>query len=73
MSARVKIDEDLPQQIADMMAARRHDATTVVGQGWQGTSDADLWPRVQGERRWLITLTRDLPICADIRREATLA
>ncbi|MGH7907067.1 MAG: hypothetical protein ACREP6_10600 [Candidatus Binataceae bacterium] len=36
MSPRVKVDEDLPRQIADLMAARGHDAATVMGQGWQG-------------------------------------
>ena len=65
MSARVKIDEDLPRQIADLMAAWGHDAATVVGQGWQGTSDDDLWPRVQSERRWLITADKGF---ADLRR-----
>jgi Domain of unknown function (DUF5615) len=47
------------------MAARGHDAATVVGQGWQGTSDDDLWPRVQSERRWLITADKGF---ADLRR-----
>ena len=28
---------------------------TVVGQGWQGMTDEILWPRVQNERRWLMT------------------
>lgn len=65
MSARVKLDEDLPRQIADMVAARGHDATTVVGQGWQGASDAVLWPRVQDERRLLITADKGF---ADLRR-----
>lgn len=64
MSARVKVDEDLPRQIADMITARGHDAATVVGQGWQGTADDDLWPRVQSERRWLITADKGF---ADLR------
>ena len=33
------MDEDLPRQIADLLVARGHDTTTVVGQGWQGTLD----------------------------------
>ena len=65
MSARVKIDEDLPRQIADLAGARGHDAATVVGQGWQGADDEDLWPRVQSERRWLITADKGF---ADLRR-----
>ncbi len=65
MSARVKVDEDLPRQIADLMAARGHDAATVLGQGWQGAPDDELWPRVQRERRWLITADKGF---ADLRR-----
>jgi len=65
VSARVKVDEDLPRQIADMITARGYDAATVVGQAWLGTSDDDLWPRVQSERRWLITADKGF---ADLRR-----
>jgi predicted nuclease of predicted toxin-antitoxin system len=65
VSTRVKIDEDLPRQIADLIAAQGHDAATVVEQGWQGVSDDDLWPRVQGERRWLVTADKGF---ADLRR-----
>ena len=64
MIARVKIDEDLPRQIADLVADRGYDAATVVGQGWQGVPDDDLWPRVQDERRWLITADKGF---ADLR------
>ena len=55
MIARVKIDEDLPRQVADLVADQGYDAATVVGQGWQGVSDESLWPPVQNERRWLMT------------------
>ena len=65
MSAGVKVDEDLPRQIADLLSARGHDAVTVVGQGWQGAPDDVLWPRVQDERRWLITADKGF---ADLRR-----
>lgn len=58
MSARIKIDEDLPREVADILAAKGHDTATVVGQGWQGLSDDALWPRVQNERRWLVTADR---------------
>jgi predicted nuclease of predicted toxin-antitoxin system len=60
----VKIDEDLPRQVADLVAERGYDATTVVGQGWQGMSDGELWPRVQDEGRWLITADKGF---ADLR------
>lgn len=55
MSSRFKVDEDLPRQVSELLSARGHDATTVVLQGWQGLSDESLWPRVQTERRWLVT------------------
>jgi predicted nuclease of predicted toxin-antitoxin system len=55
MSVRVKVDEDLPRQVADLFVAQGHDAVTVVMQGWQGFPDEELWPRVQQENRWLIT------------------
>jgi predicted nuclease of predicted toxin-antitoxin system len=64
VSSRIKIDEDLPGQIAGLLAARGHDARTVVGQGWQGTPDEILWRRVQGEGRWLITADKGF---ADLR------
>ena len=64
MIARVKIDEDLPRQIAELVAYRGYDAATVVGQGWQGASDVELWRRVQDERRWLITADKGF---ADLR------
>jgi predicted nuclease of predicted toxin-antitoxin system len=65
VSAQVKIDEDLPAQIANLAAARNYDAATVVGQGWQGASDEDLWPRLQHEGRWLITADKGF---ADLRQ-----
>lgn len=65
MSARAKIDENLPRQIADLLIARGHDAATVVGQGWQGAADDVLWPRIQSEGRWLITADKGF---ADLRR-----
>ena len=64
MIARVKIDEDLPRQVVDLVASRGYDAKTVVGQGWQGMSDDELWPRVQHEGRWLITADKGF---ADLR------
>jgi predicted nuclease of predicted toxin-antitoxin system len=64
MSSRVKVDEDLPRQVADLFAERGHDAVTVAMQGWQGLVDAALWPWVQQEQRWLITADKGF---ADLR------
>jgi predicted nuclease of predicted toxin-antitoxin system len=65
VAARVKVDEDLPRQIVDLLTAQGHEAVTVVEQGWQGVSDDVLWPRVQNEGRWLITADKGF---ADLRR-----
>jgi predicted nuclease of predicted toxin-antitoxin system len=64
VSARFKVDEDLPREIADLLIARGHDAMTVVGQGWQGAPDHVLWLRVQDEHRWLVTADKGF---ADLR------
>jgi predicted nuclease of predicted toxin-antitoxin system len=55
MSVGVKVDEDLPRQVADLCSGRGYNAVTVVMQGWQGLPDDELWPRVQQEKRWLVT------------------
>jgi predicted nuclease of predicted toxin-antitoxin system len=65
LSSRLKLDEDLPHQIADLLVSQGHDAVTVVRQGWQGVSDDVLWPRIQNERRWLMTADKGF---ADLRR-----
>jgi len=64
MSVRVKVDEDLPRQVAELFSACGHDAMTVVMQGWQGLADEALWPRVQQEERWLVTADKGF---ADLR------
>ena len=64
MSIRVKVDEDLPRQVAELFSGYGHDAVTVVMQGWQGLADEALWPRVQQEERWLVTADKGF---ADLR------
>jgi predicted nuclease of predicted toxin-antitoxin system len=64
LTSRVKVDEDLPQQIADLFVSHGHDAKTVVGQGWQGFPDTDIWQRINREGRWLITADKGF---ADLR------
>lgn len=55
MSVGVKVDEDLPVQMAELFIAHGYDAKTVVGQGWRGVADDVLWQRIQTEGRWLVT------------------
>ena len=64
MAMRVKIDEDLPRQIAELFAQHDYEAATVVEQGWQGLSDEQLWPQVQQEGRLLVTADKGF---ADLR------
>jgi predicted nuclease of predicted toxin-antitoxin system len=63
--ARLKVDENLPAGIADLLNQRGHDAVTVVAQGWRGLADNELWLRIQAEGRWLITADKEF---ADLRR-----
>jgi predicted nuclease of predicted toxin-antitoxin system len=62
---RLKVDENLPDQLADVLTELGHDAVTVADQGWLGIADRDLWPGVQAEGRWLVTADKEF---ADLRR-----
>lgn len=55
MGIRIKVDEDLPSEVAELIVLAGYDASTVVGQGWAGWKDADIWRHLQEEGRWLIT------------------
>ncbi|HEX3954824.1 MAG TPA: DUF5615 family PIN-like protein [Stellaceae bacterium] len=65
MRARLKVDENLPQQIAVLLRAEGYDAVTVSDQGWQGVADETLWPLLQDEQRWLVTADKGF---GDLRR-----
>jgi predicted nuclease of predicted toxin-antitoxin system len=65
MTTLIKVDEDLPRDIAELLGARGYDAATVYGQGWHGSPDDILWNRIQGEGRLLITADKGF---ADLRR-----
>ena len=55
MSPQIKVDEDLPEDIARLFSEVGYIADTVRQQGWGGSEDEALWERVQAERRWLVT------------------
>lgn len=55
MGISIKVDEDLPRSIADLLREAGHNACTVVDQGLGGTPDAKLWDIVQNEGRLLMT------------------
>jgi predicted nuclease of predicted toxin-antitoxin system len=65
MPIRIKVDEKLPEQIADLFNAHGYDALTVGDQGWRGLADDELWRRIQAEGRWLVTADKEF---GDIRR-----
>jgi len=55
MPVPVKIDEDLPAEIASLVGAAGHDAKTVYVQRHTGLPDDQLWPKIQQEQRMLLT------------------
>jgi predicted nuclease of predicted toxin-antitoxin system len=63
--ARLKVDENLPDEIAELLNGHGHDAVTVSDQGWEGLADGELWRRIQAEGRWLVTADKEF---ADLRR-----
>ena len=60
----VKFDEDLSPMVAAPMRAAGVQVATVVGQGWSGLKDEDLWTRVVAEGFFFVTADKGF---ADIR------
>jgi len=56
---KVKLDENLPLQIAVELCARTHDVQTVGEEVLTGRADADIWQAAQREGRILITQDLD--------------
>jgi predicted nuclease of predicted toxin-antitoxin system len=52
---KIKIDEDLPKAVAEMVRKHILDTATVVEERLSGTLDPDLWKTIQEENRFLIT------------------
>lgn len=61
---RFKLDENLPNEAADLLSTAGHDVTTVLLQGLGGGSDPKLAQVCHREARALVTLDLDF---ADIR------
>ncbi|HYF51593.1 MAG TPA: DUF5615 family PIN-like protein [Planctomycetota bacterium] len=62
---RLKVDEDLPRVIVDILLDRGHDAKSVVEQGLTGTKDEALFPKVKDEGRLFLTADKEF---GDIRK-----
>jgi predicted nuclease of predicted toxin-antitoxin system len=51
----VKVDEDLPKRVVELLQEHGYDAISVGKQGLQGTKDSVLWQIVQQEGYFFIT------------------
>src|SRR4051812_13551773 len=59
-----QIDENLPEDLAEELWVRGHEADTVVSEGLKGAADPVILQRVQTEQRVLQTLDKGI---ADVR------
>jgi predicted nuclease of predicted toxin-antitoxin system len=61
----LKVDENLPNEIAELLNSHGDDALTIGDQRWQGLADDELWGRIKAEGRWPVTADKEF---ADLRR-----
>ncbi|HWZ42032.1 MAG TPA: DUF5615 family PIN-like protein [Candidatus Saccharimonadales bacterium] len=64
---RIKLDENLPAQIASSLKLLGHDVHTVDEEGLGGSRDEEIWEAAQREQRFLVTQDLDF---SDTRRFA---
>ena len=64
---RIKLDENLPLQLATSLQNIGHDVHTTSDEGLTGHSDREIWQAAQAESRLLITQDLDF---SDIRQFA---
>jgi predicted nuclease of predicted toxin-antitoxin system len=62
---RIKLDENLPAILAELLTELGHDADTVPQEALAGKSDPEVWRAAQDAKRFLITQDLDF---ADLRR-----
>ena len=62
---RIKLDENLPAILVDVLAEFGHDAETSPSEGLTGKKDEDIWQAAMMFGRFLITQDLDF---SDIRR-----
>jgi len=65
MAFRVKLDEDLPEGLLEVLAGQGYDVASVRTQGWKGLEDEVLWPRVTAEARFFVTADKEF---GDVRK-----
>ena len=62
---KIKLDENMPVSLADVLAALGHDVHTTQAEGLAGCDDDTVWQAAQDEDRFLITQDLDF---SDLRR-----
>jgi predicted nuclease of predicted toxin-antitoxin system len=62
---KIKLDENIPVSLAEVLTLLGHDAHTVIGQGLTGRTDREIWTHCQLEDRLLITQDLDF---SDLRK-----
>ena len=55
----IKLDENLPAQLADNLRVLGHDVQTVPEEGLAGFVDAEIWSAATHEQRFLLTQDLD--------------
>lgn len=61
----IKVDEDLPRVVVDLLVRNGYAAKGVLDQGMGGWKDNALWQAIQGEGLFLLTADKGF---ADIRK-----
>ncbi len=61
---KIKVDEDFPNKVVQLLNEQGYHVVSVIEQEMGGFKDADLWPIVQTEQRFLVTADKGF---ADIR------
>jgi predicted nuclease of predicted toxin-antitoxin system len=56
---KIKLDENLPYRLAEVLQRFGHDVHTTYGEGLIGSSDPEIWRAAQSERRFLVTQDLD--------------
>jgi len=64
---RIKLDENLPRRLADLLREMGHDVHTTQDEGLLGHPDAAIWKAAQAESRFLVTQDMDF---SDLREFA---
>ncbi|MFO0760411.1 MAG: DUF5615 family PIN-like protein [Byssovorax sp.] len=64
---RIKLDENLPIAVVELLLLLGHDADSVQEEGLQGSPDPDVWAAAQADERFLVTQDLDF---SDVRKFA---